>query len=68
MSCTSERAPQRTEHISSNTTLSVVVTGLQPFTEYRCCVSANSAVGAGPTNCTTEDTLEAGKAISYHIL
>lgn len=67
MSCTSQRAPQRTEHVYSNKTLSVVVTGLQPFTEYMCCVNADSAVGAGPTNCTTEDTLEAGKAISYRI-
>ena len=63
ISCASDRAPTVSSQIQGNQTLSSTLTGLQPYTNYTCCVSANSAVGAGPSKCTTAHTLTDGKTI-----
>ena len=61
--CTSEQGQQHSVPIKSNETFLVTVTNLQPFTEYTCCVNADSTMGAGPMNCTTGQTLDGSKAI-----
>ena len=51
---------------SGNTTpdtTSVVLTGLTPFTNYNCSVSASTAQGEGQSVSTTERTGEEGKKL-----
>ena len=49
--------------VVDGTTLAVTLTGLNPYTQYSCCVTANTSVGQGsPSNILTVQT---GKSLVF---
>ena len=46
----------------------LTVTGLKPFTNYGCSLTANTSVGEGPpTDTMTQATVESGEYYVYHL-
>ena len=61
ISCTSHQAQRMTYQTRGRDSLSVIATGLQPFTNYTCCVNADSEAGAGQSICETVQTSQIRK-------
>ena len=55
--------------IVNGTTLAVTLTGLNPYTQYSCYVTANTSVGEGsPSTILTVQTAQSGNIHSIHLL